>query len=140
MKRLTVVAFALGFAALAQGQTPPSIPHSIDGYLVTRQENSCLECHRGAKAKGGVNLAVSTNTASLFRDPKLWENSGRQLEERAMPPRDEEQPPEAVRLQLADTLTHLLDNPDPRLIARDPGAKVIHRLNRTEYNNTGEST
>ena len=45
MKRLTVVAFALGFAALAQGQSPPSIPHSIDGYLVTRQENSCLECH-----------------------------------------------------------------------------------------------
>ena len=45
MKRLPVIALALASAGLAQGQTPPSIPHAIDGYLVTRQENSCLECH-----------------------------------------------------------------------------------------------
>ena len=41
-----VPAFALAFAAaaFAQGSAPP-IPHPIDGYLVTRQENNCLECH-----------------------------------------------------------------------------------------------
>ena len=42
---LSFVAVVLASTALAQSQTAPSIPHPIDGYLVTRQENSCLECH-----------------------------------------------------------------------------------------------
>ncbi|HAB17484.1 MAG TPA: hypothetical protein DCE44_13660 [Verrucomicrobiales bacterium] len=60
----------------------------------------------------------------------------RLVEERQMPPSDSDQPPEPTRLKLHETLTHLLDNPDPRLVVRDPGTKVIHRLNRNEYNNT----
>jgi hypothetical protein len=96
----------------------------------------CLECHRGAKAKGGVNLTTFTNTASLHANPKLWENVVRQIEERQMPPKEEEQPAEAARLKLTDTLTQLLDNPAPEFVIRDPGAKIIHRLNRTEYNHT----
>ncbi|MBL9173961.1 MAG: DUF1592 domain-containing protein [Verrucomicrobiales bacterium] len=111
----------------------------IDSFSHTVQplvEKHCVECHRGAKAKGGVNLTGFTNTASLYRDPRLWENVVRQVEERTMPPKDEEQPSEAERLHLRDTLTALLDNPDPQLLPRDPGARVLHRLNRTEYNNT----
>ncbi|MEN9674114.1 MAG: hypothetical protein RIS76_10 [Verrucomicrobiota bacterium] len=99
-------------------------------------QEHCLECHRGGKAKGGVSLTGFTNAASLYRDPKLWENVVRQVEERVMPPQDEEQPSEEARLRLRETLTDLLDNPDPRLLPRDPGAGVLHRLNRTEYNNT----
>jgi len=99
-------------------------------------ESHCLECHRGGKAKAGVNLAPFTNAASLYRDPKLWENIVRQVEERSMPPRDEEQPTEEERLRLRDTLSALLDNPDPQSLPRDPGAPVIRRLNRTEYNLT----
>ncbi|MCW5559085.1 MAG: DUF1592 domain-containing protein, partial [Verrucomicrobiae bacterium] len=99
-------------------------------------ESHCLDCHRGGKAKAGVNLAPFTNAASLYRDPKLWENVVRQVEERAMPPRDEEQPSEEERLRLRDTLSALLDNPDPQALPRDPGAPVIRRLNRTEYNHT----
>ncbi len=45
MRCLPVIVLALAFTALAQAQTPPAIPHPIDGYLVTRQENNCLECH-----------------------------------------------------------------------------------------------
>ena len=45
MKRLSVMAFALASAALAQNQAPPMIPHAIDGYTITRNENDCLECH-----------------------------------------------------------------------------------------------
>lgn len=96
----------------------------------------CYECHRGTKAKGGVNLAAFTNTASLYANPKLWETSVRQIEDRQMPPKDEEQPAEAVRIKLAETLTQLLDNPAPEFVVHDPGAKLIHRLNRTEYNFT----
>ena len=45
MKLLPVIAISLASTALAQGQSPPSIPHAIDGYVVTRQENNCIECH-----------------------------------------------------------------------------------------------
>lgn len=45
MNWISLVAFALASAAPAQGQTPPSIPHPIDGYSVTQRENDCLECH-----------------------------------------------------------------------------------------------
>jgi len=96
----------------------------------------CFECHRGAKAKAGVNLAGLTNAAALHADPKLWETVVRLVQERQMPPSESDQPPEEVRLKLQETLTHLLDNPDSRLVVKDPGTKVIHRLNRTEYNYT----
>ncbi|MBN8248329.1 MAG: DUF1592 domain-containing protein [Verrucomicrobia bacterium] len=99
-------------------------------------ESHCLECHRGSRSKGGVNLAPFTNAASLYRDPKLWESVVRQVEERAMPPRDEEQPAEEVRLRFHDGLTALLEDPDPQALPRDPGAPVVRRLNRTEYNLT----
>jgi len=40
-------------AALAQGtRPPPPITHPIDGYLVTRAENNCLECHDNPKDIG----------------------------------------------------------------------------------------
>jgi nitrate reductase cytochrome c-type subunit len=60
MKWLLVIAVAFAPAALAQGQSPPAIPHSIDGYSVTRQENDCLECHDrpreiGKKQKKGLS-------------------------------------------------------------------------------------
>jgi nitrate reductase cytochrome c-type subunit len=45
LKRLPFVVLVLASTALAQGPTPPPIPHSIDGYTVKRQENDCLECH-----------------------------------------------------------------------------------------------
>lgn len=96
----------------------------------------CLECHRGSRAKAGVNLASLTNVAALYQNPKLWETVVRLVEERQMPPSDSDQPSEAVRLKLRDSLVHLLDHPDPHYVLRDPGTKLIHRLNRTEYNNT----
>ena len=43
---LRPVLFALAcLATSVQAQTPPPITHPIDGYLVTRAENNCLECH-----------------------------------------------------------------------------------------------
>ena len=52
MKWLLMMAFASASAALAQSQSAPSIPHPIDGYSVTRQENNCLECHNRPREIG----------------------------------------------------------------------------------------
>jgi nitrate reductase cytochrome c-type subunit len=45
IERSLGTACTLVWAALASGQTALPIPHPIDGYLVTKEENSCLECH-----------------------------------------------------------------------------------------------
>ncbi len=45
MKRLPVFVLACTATTLALAQTPPAIPHPIDGYVVDKDENSCLECH-----------------------------------------------------------------------------------------------
>ncbi|HYQ99890.1 MAG TPA: nitrate reductase cytochrome c-type subunit [Casimicrobiaceae bacterium] len=45
MQRALGMVIALACGAAAHAQTAPAIPHSIEGYLVMKQENSCLECH-----------------------------------------------------------------------------------------------
>ena len=45
MKRALGILIALAWTVTVRAQTAPPIPHPIDGYLVTKQENSCLECH-----------------------------------------------------------------------------------------------
>lgn len=77
MARLPIVALAFASTAIAQGAAPPPIPHPIDGYLVTRQENNCLECHDmprdiGKKrAKGLPTPAPATHYGKLDGKPEI---------------------------------------------------------------------
>jgi nitrate reductase cytochrome c-type subunit len=77
MFRFAALAFAFAFAAAAHAQTPPPITHPIDGYLVTRAENNCLECHDkprdiGKKrAKGAPTPSPKSHYASLEGKPQV---------------------------------------------------------------------
>jgi cytochrome c-type protein NapB len=47
-------------------QQPPLIPHSIDGYDITRQANMCLVCHSKANFENtGAPMAGATHFKSL---------------------------------------------------------------------------
>ncbi len=76
MLRFAALALSI-VAAAAQAQTPPPITHPIDGYLVTRAENSCLECHDkprdiGKKrAKGAPTPSPKSHYASLAGKPEI---------------------------------------------------------------------
>jgi nitrate reductase cytochrome c-type subunit len=76
MLRLAAFVFAC-FAMSAQAQTPPPIPHPVDGYLVTRAENNCLECHDkprdiGKKrTKGAATPAPKSHYGSLEGKPEI---------------------------------------------------------------------
>ena len=76
-KRSLGIAFTTLWAALAQAQTAPPIPHSIAGYLVTRAENSCLECHDSPgdigkkRAKGLPPPAPASHYGTLQGKPQV---------------------------------------------------------------------
>lgn len=96
----------------------------------------CFDCHDDDTQKGGVNLARFKTDRSLHQEVRLWENALRQVEEKVMPPRNKAQPDADQFHRLVDLLGQVLANPDPEWLPRDPGLKVVHRLSRTEYNNT----
>ncbi len=96
----------------------------------------CFDCHDDDTQKGGVNLARFKSDRSLHQEVRLWENALRQVEEKVMPPRNKAQPDADQFHRLVDLLGQVLANPDPEWLPRDPGLKVVHRLSRTEYNNT----
>ncbi len=94
----------------------------------------CVKCHGGEKTKGDVNFKKFTNTTDVLHGPEVWLKAITQLREHNMPPEGKTQPSEEQRELAARWIEDTFDN--PKLIARDPGRKIIHRLNRVEYNNT----
>jgi hypothetical protein len=134
--RLTSILMLMGSLALAASAEAGDSSDAIEREVTPLVREFCWECHRGSKAKGGVDLASQTNSAAFYRNPKVWETVVRSVEDREMPPTGADLPTETQRLQLLDALQTLLDHPDPRFVVADPGAKSIHRLNRTEYNRT----
>lgn len=127
--------FGLSLTALLIRMTAGT-PDAFQTEVEPRLKEYCVSCHGEKKSKAGVNFASYTNAASMFRNPQMWEATIRQLEDRQMPPTDKPQPTVEQRIVLIEFLKHLLDNPDPSWIPADPGNSVVHRLNRTEYNNT----
>lgn len=99
-------------------------------------ETHCIRCHGGKKTKAGVNLAHFKEARAIFREPKLWESVLRQLKERAMPPDDEPTPSAEEFQRMIGWIETALENPPAEFVVKDPGQKPIHRLGRTEYNNT----
>lgn len=125
--------FVLAFAALGLGHAAePAFESDIRPVL----EKHCFNCHGEKKAKADVNLSLFADGSSIQRDPDLWLKVMSQLRERIMPPKGKPQPSLDERDRVVQWIEHALDNLDASRLARDPGRKVIHRLNRLEYNNT----
>jgi len=99
-------------------------------------ETYCLKCHTAAKAKGGANLDEFKGVASVYKNLKLVEVVIRQLRENDMPPEGKPQPKPDERAKLIAWFDKTLNDIDSDAIVKDPGRVLIHRLSRTEYNNT----
>jgi hypothetical protein len=96
----------------------------------------CDGCHGEKKQAGGINLAGFDAALDIRRDPALWRKVLVQLRERAMPPENKPQPSPELRDKMEAWLKATLDELDEKTPPHDPGRKIIHRLNRLEYNNT----
>ena len=135
LHRLVVGGFAVmtAGAGIAAGAAPQpegagsSAPPAAHRALVERY---CLSCHNDRTRTANLSLEAH-DLAAVGDNPELWERVVRKLRAGMMPPPGARRPPEADYAGFRDWLETEID----RSAAVNPGAKVLHRLNRTEYAN-----
>ncbi|HEY2586858.1 MAG TPA: DUF1587 domain-containing protein, partial [Tepidisphaeraceae bacterium] len=98
-------------------------------------QQHCYKCHANGKHKGDVTLDRFTGFASIQGDLDTWQQVHDELAQHDMPPEKEPQPSADELSKALKFTSAALDFVDPAA-PRDPGFVPIHRLNRTEYNNT----
>jgi mono/diheme cytochrome c family protein len=130
--RITALVTALASFAAIAAESPGAYEQEVRPLLDTY----CYKCHGAQRPKGGINLSTYTNLISIYRDPRTWQTVLSQLRERNMPPDGKPQPTPEERDRLAAWVEHTLNNLEEGHVPKDPGRVVIHRLSRTEYNNT----
>ena len=126
MRALPIVALAFASAA-CQPSVEQRAAASKD--LIERY---CTDCHNDAERTGELTLERMALT-DVGAHADVWETVVKKLRGRMMPPAGEPLPDAAATDELAAYLEEQLD-----LAAAahpNPGAKSLHRLNRTEYGN-----
>ena len=93
----------------------------------------CADCHNAAELAGGLSFD-GLRGDPIASHPEVWEHAIRKLEAGLMPPPDQPRP-DAERI--AGTLAYLTASLDTAAEQNpNPGAPVLHRLNRVEYANS----
>src|SRR5438874_2125430 len=106
----------------AQGPPPAAYRTTLDQY--------CVPCHNDRTKTANLSLE-KLDLATAGDHPELWEKVVRKLRAGVMPPPDIRRPPLPEYEALRDWLEAEIDR---KAAARvNPGAVVLHRLNRSEY-------
>jgi hypothetical protein len=90
----------------------------------------CVECHNDAELTANLSLE-GRDFAAVAHDAAEWEPAIRKLRAGMMPPPGARRPAPAEYAALTAWLETEIDRAAPAA----PGTKVLHRLNRTEYEN-----
>src|SRR6266446_2901081 len=138
---------ALSFAALVFAQTKAAVPQQQSTGASTAPKSSapvsasstasaaaqralldqyCVTCHNDKTKRANLTLE-KLDLATVGDHAELWEKVVRKLRAGVMPPPGVRRPPLAEYERLRDWLEAEID----RKAARNPGAVVLHRLNRT---------
>jgi hypothetical protein len=131
-------ALMLGAALTCGADNGPVMPEqtAFKQQIQPLTQKFCGECHGANNPAAGIHLTDCADVAALQRDSVRWRKSLTQLRDRTMPPKDAQQPTEAPRKEMIDSITLALNATPDGLTPRNPGRVLIHRLNRAEYNNT----
>ncbi len=114
---------------------PPAAPAFAD--IRTFTDTYCAKCHGEKTQKGGLNLALFTDTKSVLKQRKAWRGVAEQLAAGEMPPESAKQPTKDERNRVVKWITSTLDAADELDRTRpDPGRPVVRRLTPGEYNRT----
>jgi len=92
----------------------------------------CSECHNLDDFSGGLAFDL-LSPESVHEDVAVWEKVIRKLKAGMMPPPENPRPEQSQLLALAENLEHVIDT--QAVENPMPGAPLLRRLNRTEYQN-----
>ncbi len=136
-RALTIITAAVAILALPlQGVEDPG-KLSFDSDIKPLLSALCYDCHGEKKQKGDLDLQKFADKRAIQRGALHWQGVLRALAEHEMPPETaKRQPTAAERERLSGWIANALDTLDPGDFPNDPGHVVLHRLTRTEYNNT----
>ena len=95
-------------------------------------EQYCATCHSDRARAGGLTLA-GLGVEQAGAAAVTWEKAVRKLRTGMMPPAGAPRPDRATLDRLAAHIEGVLDK--RAASSPDPGARVLHRLNRAEYGN-----
>ncbi len=98
-------------------------------------KQNCIKCH-AVNGSGGVDLTQYPDANSVRRNPDVWRKVSRQLRTKAMPPPSAAQPLPEQREKISAWIDKTLDSNGSDQARPNPGSVTIHRLSRSEYNNT----
>jgi hypothetical protein len=114
----------------APGENKFSFTTDVTPFLV----KNCFACHGNGKARGDLALD-KFKPDSLQRDRKLWENVLHMVRSGEMPPKGKPRPDGKTVEAFLRSLDGLLADFDCTG-TRNVGRVTLHRLNKSEYNNT----
>jgi mono/diheme cytochrome c family protein len=118
-------------AGVFTASRPTQAQDSADAQLATFKQY-CQGCHNDKAKIGGVSFEGVTS-ASISKDPELFEKAVRKLRGRVMPPPGNKQPDTKTVDALVGYLETSLDKLPNEAHVTDQ--VVLHRLNRKEYEN-----
>lgn len=121
----------LGFASLiwAGGLVSPLWGQTDMREFLSRH---CVDCHRGAEAEAGLNLAELASDFDNAENLRRWVKIHDRIARVEMPPANAPQPAESDRRQFLATLSAELTAAE----ARQPAESRLRRLTRAEYEHT----
>jgi mono/diheme cytochrome c family protein len=139
MRALILAAALLLLVGRVQTQGPPvgrTLPASAGATSATGGQavvdRYCVTCHNQRTRSG--NLALDTlDVTAAAREPQTWEKVVRKVRTGMMPPSGAPRPDRATLDSLAASVEDAIDR--AARTAPNPGATVLHRLNRAEYGN-----
>ena len=118
-------------ASRAQAPASPR-PQGEGGTQRALLDTYCVTCHNDRLKTANLSLE-GLDLAHVAEDAEIWEKVIRKLRAGVMPPPDLPRPPLPEYEGLRDWLESEIDRAAGARV--NPGAVVLHRLNRTEYAN-----
>lgn len=130
---LAVGCLLLGASFLAQSQSVKPASGRYEKEVLPSIKKYCIQCHTGANAPAGIDLASIKTQSQMVKQGEVWERVWRAIDSGAMPPKGMYTPPEKDRKQLVTSIQSILSS---NCDLTQVGRVTLRRLNRLEYDNT----
>jgi hypothetical protein len=118
----------------AKPSTKASTSPTFERDVLPVVQKYCVTCHISPDPVADLDLDKFKTTASVLKNPKIWERVAQNVHASHMPPAKMPQPTRAQRERLVQCIETILSKNEAK--SSVPARVTMRRLNREEYNNT----